>query len=42
LAHVAELLGQFQEPDLGSDDLLVLGHIMSPSAGGQAAVPAQG
>src|SRR6185503_12716038 len=28
LADVAELLGQFQQPDLHSDDLLFLGHIV--------------
>src|SRR5437762_8493226 len=28
LADIAELLGQFQEPDLRSDDLLFLGHIV--------------
>jgi hypothetical protein len=30
LAHVAELLGQLQQPDLGPDDLLFLGHGWSP------------
>src|SRR5205085_699627 len=36
LADVAELLGQFQQPSLHSDDLLFLGHIMIsvPPAGG--------
>ena len=28
LADVAELLGQFQQPDLHSDDLLLLGHVV--------------
>src|SRR5205085_1045791 len=30
LADIAELLGQLQQPDLGSDDLLFLGHGWSP------------
>ena len=30
---IAELPGQFQEPDLRSDDLPILGHIVSPSTG---------
>src|SRR5207237_8119302 len=36
LADIAELLGQFQEPDLRSDDLLFLGHsvISVPPEGG--------
>ena len=36
LADVTKLLGQFQQPNLGSDDLLVLGHfvISVPSEGG--------
>ena len=43
LADVAELLGQFQQPDLHSDDLLVLGHIADlRPAEGRAAVPARG
>jgi len=28
LADVAELLGQFQQPDFGADDLLILGHLL--------------
>jgi hypothetical protein len=31
LRHVAELLGKLQQPDLGPDDLLFLGHFWSPS-----------
>jgi hypothetical protein len=43
LRHVAELLGELQQPDLGPDDLLFLGHGWSPfPAGGQGAVPAWG
>jgi hypothetical protein len=41
LAHIAELLGQFQEPDLGSNDFLILGHVVFPSPRGRGAVPAQ-
>src|ERR1700757_1853510 len=40
LADVAELLGQFQQPDLGPDDLLLLRHRGLPYAAGRAAVPA--
>src|SRR4029077_13219249 len=40
---VAELLGQFQQPYLHADDLLLLGHVVvSVHAGGRAAVPALG
>jgi hypothetical protein len=31
LADIAELLGQLQQTELGSDDLLLLGHAWSPS-----------
>src|SRR6516162_2816018 len=31
LADITELLGQLQQPELGSDDLLFLGHSWSPS-----------
>src|SRR5215471_7892591 len=36
LAHIAELPGQFQQPDLRSDDLLFLGHVvrLRPAEGG--------
>ena len=40
LADIAELLGQFQQPDLRSDNLLLLCHRGLPHAGGRAAVPA--
>src|SRR6516225_11590362 len=39
LADIAELLGQFQEPDLRSDDLLILGHSLisvSPEGGSRS------
>jgi hypothetical protein len=44
LADVAELLGQLQQPGLGADDLLFLGHVLGlrPVAGGQARFPAVG
>src|SRR5207302_10572584 len=43
LAHVAHLLGQFQQPSLDADDLLLLGHVViSVSPNGRAAVPALG
>ena len=42
LADIAELLGQLQQPDLGSDDLLFLGHGGLRPAGGRVAVPARG
>ena len=39
----AELLGQFQQPDLRPDDLLVLCHaVVSVAADGRATVPDQG
>src|SRR5215472_19141211 len=40
LTDIAELLGQFQQPDLRSDNLLLLCHRGLPHAGGRAAVPA--
>src|SRR4029077_545086 len=43
LTDVAELLGQFQQPYLHADDLLLLGHVVvSVHAGRRAAVPALG
>jgi hypothetical protein len=40
LADVAELLGQFQQTDLGPNYLLLVGHIVvSVAADGRAAVP---
>src|SRR5215469_13587516 len=43
LADITELLGQLEQPELGSDNLLFLGHSWSPScAGGRVAVPARG
>src|SRR5439155_18134851 len=42
LADVPELLGQLQQPDLRSDNLLLLCHRGLPHAGGRAAVPALG
>src|SRR4029077_2616821 len=43
LGDAAELRGQFQQPDLHANDLLLLGHvIVSVHAGGRAAVPALG
>src|SRR6516164_9560410 len=41
LADIAELLGQLQQTELGSDDLLLLCHRGLPHAGGRAAVPAR-
>jgi len=41
LAHIAELPGQFQQPDLCSDDLLFLGHVVRlRPAEGRGTVPA--
>ena len=43
LAHIAELPGQFQQPDLRSDDLLFLGHVVRlRPAEGRGTVPARG
>src|SRR5438105_6610935 len=43
LTDVAELLGQFQQPYLHADDLLLLYYVVvSVHAGGRAAVPALG
>src|SRR5215468_3114794 len=44
LTDIAELLGQFQQTDLGSDDLLFLGHcpVSVSGAGGRVAVPVRG
>ena len=42
LANIAELLGQFQQPDLGADNLLLLCHRGLRHAGGAGCGPSSG
>ena len=42
LADIAELLRQLQQPDLGANDLLFLGHLEPPFRRWARAVPAVG